>query len=82
MRSAVVHDWLISSLGGSENCLQAIHEMYPSPIYTLLQNPKKLKIVILKGKRSSVLLFKSSLSLRKTIATIFLCSLGLWKGLI
>jgi glycosyltransferase involved in cell wall biosynthesis len=43
MRSAVVHDWLISSLGGSENCLQAIHEIYPSPIYTLLQNPKKLQ---------------------------------------
>lgn len=43
MRSAVVHDWLISPVGGSENCLQAIHEMYPSPIYTLLYHLEKLK---------------------------------------
>ncbi|HAB99922.1 MAG TPA: glycosyl transferase [Parachlamydiales bacterium] len=43
MRSALIHDWLVSPIGGSENCLQAIHEIYPSPIYTLLQNRKKLK---------------------------------------
>ncbi len=50
MRSALVHDWLVSPIGGSENCLQAIHEIYPSPIYTLLQSQKKLKGSYFEGK--------------------------------
>ena len=43
MRSALVHDWLMSSVGGGENALQAIHELFPSPIFTLLKDEKKLR---------------------------------------
>ncbi len=43
MRSAIVHDWLISSVGGGEKVLQAIHKLFPSPIYTLVQDVMKLK---------------------------------------
>lgn len=38
MKTALVHDWLMSPIGGSENCLQEIYSLYPSPIYTLLWN--------------------------------------------
>lgn len=43
MKTALVHDWLVSSVGGGEKVLQAIHELFPSPIYTLIQNKEKLK---------------------------------------
>lgn len=43
MRSAIVHDWLISGVGGGEKVLQAIHQLYPSPIYTLVHNEKQLQ---------------------------------------
>ncbi|PIS02105.1 MAG: glycosyl transferase [Chlamydiae bacterium CG10_big_fil_rev_8_21_14_0_10_42_34] len=43
MRSAIVHDWLISGVGGGEKVLEAIHKLYPSPIYTLVQHEKMLK---------------------------------------
>lgn len=43
MSSAIVHDWLISSIGGSEKVLEAIHALFPSPIYTLVKNEEKLK---------------------------------------
>lgn len=43
MRSAIVHDWLTSPIGGSENVLESIHRLFPSPIYTLLTNKAKLK---------------------------------------
>ncbi len=43
MPSAIVHDWLISGVGGGEKVLQAIHELFPSPIYTLVKNPEALK---------------------------------------
>jgi glycosyltransferase involved in cell wall biosynthesis len=42
MKSAIIHDWLISSVGGGEKVLQAIHKLFPSPIYTLVKNEKKL----------------------------------------
>jgi glycosyltransferase involved in cell wall biosynthesis len=42
MKSAIVHDWLIN-LGGSENVLQEILQLFPSPIYTLLTDKKKLE---------------------------------------
>ncbi len=41
MRSAIVHDWLITGIGGSEKVLQAIHQLYPSPIYTLVKGELK-----------------------------------------
>jgi len=42
MKTAIVHDWLIS-IAGAEKVLEAIYNIYPSPIYTLLKNPKNLK---------------------------------------
>lgn len=43
MRSAIIHDWLISGVGGGEKVLQSIHQLFPSPIYTLVQNAERLK---------------------------------------
>lgn len=43
MRSAIIHDWLISGVGGGEKVLQAIHQLFPSPIYTLVKSAEKLK---------------------------------------
>lgn len=43
MRSAIVHDWLISAVGGGEKVLQSIHQLFPSPIYTLVNDVSKLK---------------------------------------
>lgn len=42
MKTALVHDWLVG-IGGAEKVLQSIAELYPSPIYTLVKNEKKLK---------------------------------------
>jgi glycosyltransferase involved in cell wall biosynthesis len=42
VRSAVIHDWLVSTVGGGEKCLEAIVRSFPSPIYTLLKSEKKL----------------------------------------
>ncbi len=36
MESALVYDWLVT-MGGGEKTLAAIYEVFPSPIYTLLQ---------------------------------------------
>lgn len=43
MRTAIVHDWLVSPIGGGENVLEAIHKIFPSPIFTLVQDAKNLK---------------------------------------
>jgi glycosyltransferase involved in cell wall biosynthesis len=40
MKTALVHDWLVSPVGGAENTLQDILALFPSPIHTLLWNPK------------------------------------------
>lgn len=42
MRSAIIHDWLVSSVGGGEKVLEMIHRLFPSPIHTLVHNRKKL----------------------------------------
>jgi len=42
MKTAIVHDWLVS-VAGSEKVLKLMHDLYPSKIYTLLKNPKNLK---------------------------------------
>lgn len=42
MKIALIHDWLIG-LGGAERVLEAIHELYPAPIHTLLKNNKPFK---------------------------------------
>lgn len=33
---ALVHDWLISPIGGAENTLKEMYALFPAPIYTLL----------------------------------------------
>lgn len=43
MLSAIVHDWLVHAADGAGRCLQSIHELYPSPIYTLIQDPSQLQ---------------------------------------
>ncbi|HEY4255023.1 MAG TPA: glycosyltransferase [Chlamydiales bacterium] len=43
MKTAIVHDWLTSAVGGGEDSLKEIHTLFPSPIYTLVENKKELK---------------------------------------
>ncbi|MBX7066581.1 MAG: glycosyltransferase family 4 protein [Parachlamydiales bacterium] len=43
MRSAIVHDWLISGVGGGEKVLEAIHRLFPSKIHTLVRSMEGLK---------------------------------------
>jgi glycosyltransferase involved in cell wall biosynthesis len=43
MRSAIVHDWLLSAVGGGEKVLEAIHTLFPSPIYTLVKDGRRLQ---------------------------------------
>jgi glycosyltransferase involved in cell wall biosynthesis len=42
MKTALVYDWLLT-MGGGEKTLSAIQEAYPSPIYTLVHDPKRMK---------------------------------------
>jgi glycosyltransferase involved in cell wall biosynthesis len=41
MKTAVIHDWLINT-GGGENVLEEILEEFPSPVYTLVCDMKKM----------------------------------------
>ena len=44
MRAALIHDWLLSPIGGSEQVLEQLHTLFESPpIYTLLWNKKAFK---------------------------------------
>ncbi len=42
MKTALVHDWLVT-LAGAEKVLEALYELYPSPIFTLVKDDKSLK---------------------------------------
>jgi len=42
-KTALVHDWLLSGVGGGEKVLEAIHRLFPSTIYTLVQSKENLK---------------------------------------
>ena len=42
IKTVLVHDWL-TTLAGAERVLEAIYEIYPSPIYTLVKNEEILK---------------------------------------
>lgn len=46
MRTAIVHDWLLS-YGGAELVLEEIYRLYPSPIYTLLYDVSKFSESVL-----------------------------------
>ena len=50
MKVAFVHDWLVS-LGGGEKVLQAMSEVFPSAIYTLVSDLEKLKDSHFEGKK-------------------------------
>ncbi len=40
MKTALVHDWLVT-IGGSEKCLEIFHGLFPeAPLYTLVYNPE------------------------------------------
>lgn len=39
IKTALVHDWIVS-LSGAEKVLEQIYKLYPSPIYTLVNDPK------------------------------------------
>jgi glycosyltransferase involved in cell wall biosynthesis len=49
MKTALVYDWLVT-MGGGEKTLSAILEAYPSPIHTLVHDPKALKATAFEGK--------------------------------
>ena len=49
IKSAIIHDWLVSAVGGGEKSLQAIHGLFPSPIYTLLKSEAGLKGTYFEG---------------------------------
>jgi glycosyltransferase involved in cell wall biosynthesis len=40
MKPVLVHDWLLAQ-GGAERVLEAIHALYPAPVYTLLCKKKR-----------------------------------------
>ncbi|MGC8588446.1 MAG: glycosyltransferase family 4 protein, partial [Hydrogenobaculum sp.] len=42
MKFALVHDWLVT-IGGAEKTLEAIYELYPTDVYTLLKAEESLK---------------------------------------
>jgi len=43
MKLALVNDWLMSGVGGSEKVLQAICEIFNPPLFTLVSDPKNLQ---------------------------------------
>lgn len=43
MKTALVYDWFAEISGGGENAFEAVYDLFPSPIYTLLQDPKSIK---------------------------------------
>jgi len=49
MKTALVHDWLVSVAGG-EKVLELIYELFPSDIYTLIKDQKRLKNTFLDNK--------------------------------
>ncbi len=46
MKNCLVHDWLITP-AGAEKVLEAVYELYPSPVYTLVADRDALKGSIL-----------------------------------
>jgi glycosyltransferase involved in cell wall biosynthesis len=50
MKTAIVHDWLMSISGG-EKVVKAIHDIFPSTIYTLIKNEEKLKNSFFEDKK-------------------------------
>ncbi|MEM7175040.1 MAG: glycosyltransferase family 4 protein [Chlamydiota bacterium] len=49
MKTALVQDWLMT-VGGAERCLEILLELFPSPLFTLVYNPKALKKTFLENQ--------------------------------
>ena len=45
LKYALIHDWL-TTLAGAEKVLEALYEIFPSPIYTLVKDENALKNAI------------------------------------
>ena len=43
MKTALVYDWFAEGSGGGEKAFEAIYNLFPSPIYTLLRNLDSIK---------------------------------------
>ncbi|HSX13494.1 MAG TPA: glycosyltransferase [Chlamydiales bacterium] len=43
MKTALVYDWFTEGAGGGEKAFEAMYELYPSPIYTLLYSPEAIR---------------------------------------
>ena len=50
MKTALVHDWLYS-ISGAEKVVEAIYELFPSNVYTLIKNKKYCKSSIIPDER-------------------------------
>jgi glycosyltransferase involved in cell wall biosynthesis len=42
LKTALIYDWFADGSGGGEKTFEAIYELFPSPIYTLLKSPQAL----------------------------------------
>jgi glycosyltransferase involved in cell wall biosynthesis len=49
VRTALIHDWLVS-IGGGERVLEALLEIFDCPIYTLIQDKKLMKEALPKAR--------------------------------
>lgn len=49
MKTALVYDWLVA-MGGGEKTLCAMQEAYPSPLYTLVHDAKRMKGTSFEGR--------------------------------
>ena len=43
MKTALVYDWFAEISGGGEKAFEAVYDLFPSQIYTLLKSPNSLK---------------------------------------
>jgi glycosyltransferase involved in cell wall biosynthesis len=43
MKTALIHDWLVSQAGGAEKVFEAIYRLFPSEIYTLVKSQESIR---------------------------------------
>ena len=80
-KTALVYDWLVG-MGGGEKTLDAILTAYPSPIHTLVHDPKRMEGTRFEREKSTPLSCKNYLLLNDFIGTIFLYFLSQLSSLI
>jgi len=42
MKTALIYDWFVDGAGGGERAFEAIFNLFPSPIFTLIQSPQSI----------------------------------------